>query len=326
MIILPKSPKILGMAKKFKPRPSNNNENPLPEFEVTGLYNFPFFSDAYYHMISASWGQLLVYGFVGYLSVNLLFGTLYWLQADSVVNSDGGWLESFYFSVQTFSTIGYGSMSPDSTWAHILVTIESFIGLVAVAVGTGLIFSKFSRPSARINFSKTMVVHLRNGIPTINFRIASERAGSRIINAKMRLSVMMSTQTAEGHEVRRYYPLKLVRDEMPMFALMLNLFHEIDEDSPFYGMESEEFHERVGMFVASFEGIDDIFLQTVQANNVYRIEDIEYGAEFVDMIEFSKDPNGKRILRHENLSKTISVNMQNPSESIKEPLDDLETG
>lgn len=315
------------MARKtIKPKPANRNENPLPEFEVTGLYNFPFFSDAYYHLISASWGQLLVYGFVGYLFVNLLFGTLYWVQADSVVNSDGGWLESFYFSVQTFSTIGYGSMSPDSTWAHILVTVESFIGLVAVAVGTGLIFSKFSRPSARINFSKTMVVHYRNGVKTLNFRIANERSSSRIINAKLRLSVLLTTKTAEGHEVRRFHPLKLVRDEMPMFALMLNVFHEINEESPFFNMTPEEYKENVGIFVASFEGIDDTFSQTVQSNHVYQAKDIEYGAQFVDMIEFEEGPDGKRILRHENLSETAPVDMMYPPlESVKEPVDDLET-
>ncbi|MFT5195237.1 MAG: inward rectifier potassium channel [Cellvibrionaceae bacterium] len=312
------------MSRTKKPKPATKNENPLPEFEVTGLYNIPFITDAYYSMLAASWWQLFVYGFLAYLIINLIFGTLYWVGPDSVVNSNGSWAEGFYFSVQTFSTIGYGSMSPNSTWAHTLVTLESFIGLVAVAMGTGLVFSKFSRPSARINFSKTMVIHQRNGVSTLNFRIASERSGSRVINAKLRLSVMMSSQTAEGHEIRRYHPLKLVRDEMPMFALMLNVFHEVDEDSPFYEMDWETYQDRVGMFVASFEGIDDTFLQTVQANHVYMAKDVEYGAQFVDMLEFSKDPSKKRILRHENLSKTIPVDMQHRSKSIKEPGDDLE--
>lgn len=313
-----KKPRII------RPKLTNKNENPLPEFEVTGLYNFPFISDAYYSLISATWGQLLLFGFIGYVLVNLIFGTLYWMQPNSVVNSSGSWVEAFYFSVQTFSTIGYGSMSPDSTWAHILVTIESFIGLVAVAMGTGLVFSKFSRPSARINFSKTMVVHNRNGVPTINFRIANERSSSRIINAKIRLSVLLSLETAEGHSIRRFYPLKLVRDELPMFTLMLNLFHEVDEDSPFFGMDREMYKEKVGLFVASFEGIDDTFLQTVQANHIYRAEAIEYGAQFVDMVEFADGDSGIRVLRHENLSKTVAVTQHNASESIVEPVDDLE--
>ena len=315
------------MARKtIKPKSANRNENPLPEFEVSGLYNIPFITDAYYSMLAATWGQLFLYGFLAYVIVNLVFGTLYWIQPSAVVNSEGSWAEAFYFSVQTFSTIGYGSMSPNSTWAHILVTLESFIGLVAVAMGTGLVFAKFSRPSARINFSKTMVVHYRNGVKTLNFRIANERSSSRIINAKLRLSVLLTTKTAEGHEVRRFHPLKLVRDEMPMFALMLNVFHEVDEDSPFFNMTPEEYKENVGIFVASFEGIDDIFSQTVQSNHVYRAEDIEYGAQFVDMIEFEEGPDGKRILRHENLSETIPADMMHPPlESVKEPVDDLET-
>ncbi|MFK7801637.1 MAG: ion channel [Anaerolineae bacterium] len=313
------------MSKRIRPKAATKNENPLPEFEVTGLYNIPFITDAYYSMLAASWWQLFAYGFIAYLIINLVFGTLYWVGPDSVVNSNGTWAEGFYFSVQTFSTIGYGSMSPNSTWAHALVTLESFIGLVAVALGTGLIFAKFSRPSARINFSNTMVIHKRNGILTLNFRIANERASSRIINAKIRLSVLITAETEEGHDIRRFYPLKLVRDEMPMFALMLNVFHEVDEDSPFYGMSAEDYHKRVGFFVASFEGIDDTFSQTVQANHVYRAEDIEYGAQFVDMIEFSKDPNGRRVLMHENLSETIPFDMGHSSESIEEPVDDLET-
>jgi len=276
-------------------------------------------------MLAASWWQLFVYGFFAYLVINLIFGTLYWAQLDSVVNSGGTWAEGFYFSVQTFSTIGYGSMSPNSTWAHTLVTLESFIGLVAVAMGTGLIFSKFSRPSARISFSKTMVVHPRNGVRTLNFRIANERASSRIINAKLRLSVLMRVVTKEGHELHRFFPLKLERDETPMFALMLNIMHRIDADSPFYNMNPDEYHDKVGYFVASFEGIDDTFLQTVQANHVYRTEDIEFGVQFVDMIEISNDSFGKRVVRHENLSKTEPIILAAESDSLEEPINDLET-
>ena len=92
-------------------------------------------------------------------------------------------------------------------------------------------------------------------------------------------------------------------------------------------MTAEEYHKNVGCFVASFEGIDDIFSQTVQANHVYRSEDIEYGAQFVDMVDFSDGPDSRRVLRHENLSKTTPVDMMHaPLESAEEePVDDLET-
>ncbi|MEM8863620.1 MAG: ion channel [Chloroflexota bacterium] len=315
------------MARTVKPKRSSKNENPLPEFEVSGLYGLPILNDAYYAILSASWSAMILYAFVAYVVTNLLFGTLFWLGGpESIGNSDGSWLNAFYFSVQTFSTIGYGSMSPTTTWAHVLVTLESFIGLVAVAVGTGLIFAKFSRPSARINFSKKMVVHNRNGIRNLNFRMASERSDSRIINAKIRVSVLITLETDEGHMIRRFFPLKLTRDEMPMFALMLNVYHPVDEDSPFFNMDADTYREKVGFFVVSFEGLDDTFLTTVMANHIYRPEDIEFGAEFVDMIEFAgDDPNGKRIVRHENLSKTFSVSMDLANEAEDEPIDDLET-
>ena len=307
----------MGKSKTRTVRP----DNPLiPEYEVTGLYGLPFISDAYYTLLAASWWQLFAYGFLAYIILNLIFGTLYWIVPGSV-NSDGSWIQSFHFSVQTFSTIGYGSMSPTNTYGNILVTLESFFGLVAVAIGTGLVFSKFSRPSARIDYSETMVVHPRNGKMTLHFRIANERADNRIINAKIKLSVLMKVVSDEGHELSRFFPLKLERDEMPFFALTLTVMHTVDEDSPFFTMTPDEFHEKVTFFVTSFEGIDSTFLQTVQANNFYHKDKIVYGEKFVDMIEFPDGPEGRLVLRHENLSKTEPLAL---NETYNEPMDDLE--
>lgn len=306
---------------KSKTRRVKSENSLLPEYEITGLYGLPFVTDAYYTLLGASWWQLFAYGFLAYVILNLVFGTLYWVAPGSV-SSDGTWLQSFHFSVQTFSTIGYGSMSPTSTFGNILVTIESFFGLVAVAIGTGLVFSKFSRPSARIDYSEKMVVHPRNGKMTLHFRIANERADNRIINAKLKLSVLMKVVSEEGHELSRFFPLKLERDEMPFFALSLIVMHVVDEDSPFFTMTPEEFHEKVTFFVTSFEGIDSTFLQTVQANNFYHKDDIVFGEKFVDMMELPDGPGGKLIMRHENLSKTEPIEAH---ETFDELVDELET-
>ena len=130
-----------------------------PMWEVAGLDRKPL-SDFYYYLISASWSSLLALAFGGYFIINLIFAALYYFGLDGVANAQpGSFSDAFFFSVQTFSTIGFGAMSPQSPYAHFLVTIESFAGLIAVALATGLIFSKFARPTAAISFSDNILIY-----------------------------------------------------------------------------------------------------------------------------------------------------------------------
>jgi inward rectifier potassium channel len=224
------------------------------------------------------------------------------LGGDVVANArPGSFLDAFFFSVQTFSTIGYGSLGPSSLYADILVTIESFIGLVSVAIGTGLIFAKFARPSARIAYSNVAVIHEHNGVPTLQFRIANERT-SEMLNASIKASILMEEVTAEGQMMRRFHELQLVRDSIPMFSLAFVMMHQITEDSPLYGLTPDNIHDHLLLLITSFEGTDTTFLQTVQARYLYRPQQIRFNEQFVDLIGRTAD--GRLLIQHEKLNET----------------------
>lgn len=252
-------------------------------YSVRGVPLFRL-DDAYYYLIAAPWHKVLAMAFVGYVCINLLFAFLYWVSPGSIAGvGELSFAEAFFFSIQTFSTIGYGALAPQSNYAHMLVTIESFIGLVAVAVGTGLIFAKFARPSARVAYSNKVVIHERNGVPTLQFRIANERK-SEMLNARVHVSILRDELTCEGQTMRRFHQLRMVRSSSPLFALSWTLMHEIDEDSPLHGATAETLADTLRLIVTSFEGTDTTFLQTVQARHFYRPSDVYFGAQFVDII------------------------------------------
>lgn len=270
-------------------------------YELSGL---PFFnpSDAYYYLIAAPWRTLIALAFAAYLLINLIFATLYWLEGNAISNAQpGSFMDAFFFSIQTFSTIGYGALGPANFYANILVTIESFIGLVSVAVGTGLIFAKFARPSARVAFSQTVTIHERNGVPTLQFRIANERR-SEMLNVNIRASILMEEITAEGQTMRRFHELNLVRNSIPMFSLSFVIMHEITPTSPLYGLTAENIHDRLMLLITSFEGTDTTFLQTVQARYLYRPQQIRFNEQFEDLIGRTAD--GRLLVQHEKLSLT----------------------
>ncbi|MCA9982414.1 MAG: hypothetical protein KDD89_16325, partial [Anaerolineales bacterium] len=180
------------------------------EWHNVGLQR-AYLADIYYYLLAASWRKLLGWAFVSYVAINFLFSLLYFIGLDGITGAQpGSFSDAFFFSVQTFSTIGFGAMSPNSPYTHVLVTIESFAGLVAVALTTGLIFAKFSRPTAALRFSEKAVIHDRDGVPHLHLRIVNERQ-NEILNAHLTASVLIEETTNEGHTMRRIYRLPLVR-------------------------------------------------------------------------------------------------------------------
>ena len=137
----------------------------VSRFEIKNLKQ-PWYSDVYHYLLAISWLRLLAVFFLVYVGTNALFGFLYWLGGNDISNvRPGSYADDFWFSVQTYSTIGYGAMAPTTTYAHVLVTLEAFAGMMALALSTGIVFAKFSRPTARIAFSRNIVAHMRNGRP-----------------------------------------------------------------------------------------------------------------------------------------------------------------
>lgn len=260
-----------------------STNRPPYDYTITGQPLRPW-SDLYHYLMRGSFVRVLAFASLSYVATIALFAILFFLGGDCVQGAESGsLLDDFWFSVQTFSTIGYGGMLPKTPYAHALVTIESFVGLAGVAVVTALMFSRFARPQARIGFSEQVVVCNRNGVPTLQFRIANERQNS-IYDVHVRLHVLVEHVTAEGQSMQRLVELPLEVDETPIFILQLTVIHRLDPDSPLAGLSPENAAERLRFMVASFSGTDDALIQSVYARRLYTADDLAFGSRFEDMI------------------------------------------
>jgi inward rectifier potassium channel len=194
--------------KPLSTRPSIYQSGRL-RFEVKGLRITPL-QDLFHFLMRTKWSRLLGAFVLIYAGVNAVFATLYRLGGDgTILNArPGSFADDFWFSVQTFATIGYGNLAPQSTYAHLLVTLESFCGMLSVALGTGILFAKFSLPKARVAFSKNVIVSQRNGQPCLIWRIANRR-GTSLLDAAAQAHVLMDEVSAECTRMRRNHQLEL---------------------------------------------------------------------------------------------------------------------
>lgn len=233
-----------------------------------------------------SWRWLVSMFALVYVGTNLLFATLYWLDP-MAVEVDGGlsYGDAFFFSVQTLSTIGYGALAPASVYSDVLVTIESLVGILGVAVGTGIIFTKFARTRAGVMFSDKIVINVRNEKPCLMLRVANAR-GNEVVEAEIRVSILLTETTMEGVSMRRVVDLELLRNNSPVFSLSWTVMHVIDESSPLHGMSLQELADERAIVIVTLTGIDNTFSETVHARKIFLSEDVSLGERFVDVIDF----------------------------------------
>jgi inward rectifier potassium channel len=239
-------------------------------------------ADLYHALLASSWGALGLAAGCGYLAVNALFATFYALQPGAVTNATS-WVDCFFFSVQTMATIGYGVMAPATPWAHALVTIEALVGMLGVAMTSGLFFAKFATPQANLVFSNVAVVGLRDGVPTLQFRMANAR-NNRIVEASVRVSMLADHVTAEGERIRAFEDLVLVRDNTPMFALSWLVQHRLEGSSPFARLTREELERRDAELIVTVTGVDETFRQSIHGRWGYRMSDLRWDHRFVDAL------------------------------------------
>lgn len=259
-------------------------------------------TDVYHELMRSSWLFTITVLFLGWVFINGVFALLYLLGGDCIGATDPtSFLQAFSFSVQTSSSLGYGAMHPTTDWAHVVSNLEAFAGVLMVAVGTGLMFAKFSRPTARIEFADTLLLQMRDGQPSIVLRVANQR-GNRIVQASMHLACFRDEQTPEGHTLRRLIDLPMTREQTPTFALSMTLVHPIDPSSPLAALTVDELREEVVSFVLTVSGLDDTFSQTVHAQHYYGPEQLAVDATFVDMLETTDA--GMLAVHHSRLSQT----------------------
>ncbi|HUK60225.1 MAG TPA: ion channel [Stellaceae bacterium] len=241
------------------------------------------FEDAYHRLLTMPWRLFFALIAFNYAAFNAIFAVLYRLQDGSIIGADRGFADAFFFSVQTMATIGYGEMRPATLYANVLVSIEVLLGLVGFALATGVIFARFSRPTARILFSDVAVVTSHDGRQTLMFRAANQRA-NRILEAQVTLTLARNETTAEGDWIRRLRDLPVERRRTPLFRLSWTVMHVIGAESPFHGAAPAELAANEAELIATIIGIDETLSQTVHARHSYAADKILFGRRFADIL------------------------------------------
>jgi inward rectifier potassium channel len=258
------------------------------EVITEGIVN-PVFHDLFHHFMTVSWPRLFTTLAAFFLVFDLLFGLLYYLVPGCIANlNPPGFAGDFFFSVETLATVGYGEMHPQTFYGHSVAMIEIFVGLMSLALITGLMFARFSRPRARFLFTKNAVVRPIAGKSTLIFRAANERQNV-VQDASARLRMLRNEVTEEGYRIRRIVDLPLLRSQHPMFTLGWTLMHVIDDASPLSTETADTLANSKTVFVLSLSGTDENTGQTLMARGEYSSDDIRWNSTFHDILEEAPD-------------------------------------
>ncbi len=264
----------------------------------------------YVFMINTSWPVFVATVFAGYVVANLVFAALYlWVGVEHLRGADVSTLSeraqsAFFFSTQTFTTLGYGRISPDGLATNIIASFQALLGLMALAIVTGLVFGRFSRPAARVAFSRQMVVAPYQSGSSLQFRVANRRSDDNLMEIDARI-LFMTVETTERGMMRMYKPLALERPVIMFLPLTWTIVHPIDDASPLRGLTAEDLARLQAEFLILIKAFDDTFFQTIHVRHSYRHEEMVWGAKFVTA--FEPDKEGKMVLDLTRLSEIVPV-------------------
>lgn len=251
----------------------------------------------YHWLITISWTHFMLLTVVFYFSVNFIFAGGYYLCGSDALNGTDSttftehYWNCFFFSVETFATIGYGALNPRNAAANWLMTFEAFFGLISAAMATGLLFARFARPNAKILYSDHAVIAPFKEGRALMVRIINQRSSQLInIEAQMIFSWM---QEKDGRRIRQYHTLPLDRQKVTFFPLHWTIVHEIDQKSPLHGKDDQFLKEAETEMFVLITATDETYSQTVHSRSSYRYDEIIWGAKFRDI--FEKSAKGKAI-------------------------------
>ena len=257
-------------------------------------------NDLYHFLRTASWLYVFALMAAAFLIINVVFAAiLYFTHAEILNAHPGSFMDRFWFSVQTVATIGYGYLAPMDTVSNVIVTIESFVGIIFTAMITGICFSKFSTANARILFSRAIAISDHEGRPALMFRMANERS-TAIVEATVKVSMIRDELLPSGERLRRFYDMSLRRNQSPTFALSWTVYHSIDATSPLWTLTPEELAAANTGFIVTFTGIDDSLAATVHTRHTYTFEDMHWNSRLVDIVsnEIGDDGVPVRIINY----------------------------
>jgi inward rectifier potassium channel len=248
-----------------------------------------FWADISHRCMTASWPAFIGGAALIFVAFNAVFAVFYWIGDQPISNvPDRAYIDYLYFSIETLSTAGYGDMHPQTHYGHFIATVELFTGIFSMSLMTGLIFARFSRPNARLLFADHPVISSHEGEPTLMVRLANERHNI-IGNATAKLWLLRNVVSKEGQSLRRFFELPLVRNEHPALALSWTLYHVLDEKSPLYGLNENDYDAFNVSLVVVVTGYDVVAAQTIHARRSYDHTDIRFGQRYADILDTLED-------------------------------------
>ena len=275
----------LAKIRRIKPRKHSLGTR---EVVTHGLHT-PLSSNVYHICMTVRWPVFFGTIAAVFLMVNLLFTILYSLGNNAIANlNPAGFLGRFFFSVETFATVGYGDMHPQTLYGHLVATSEIFLGLISIALMTGLIFARFSRPRALIMTARHPVINTFQGKQTLTIRAANARQNV-IVDARAKLRLIRNETTAEGMEIRRLYDLLLIREQHPIFSLGWSIMHVIDESSPLFGQDAESLKKTKAGLILTMSGVDETTSQIMHSRHMYTADAIRWGHKYVDLLSTNEE-------------------------------------
>jgi inward rectifier potassium channel len=263
----------------------------------------------YLFLISIPWPAFLSLVSAAYLAVNTIFAGFYYalgpghLQGGDSPHKFDRFLNAFFFSAHTLTTVGYGNIAPSTVSANILAVVEALIGLLGFALATGILFGRFSRPSARIGFSESALIAPYEGRTSLQLRILNRRP-----NALMEMEatvILMMVEGEPGKQKRTFQGLTLERDTVDFLALTWTVVHPIDEASPLFGKTKEDAERKQAEVIVLIKGFDETFSQGVRARYSYRFDEIVWNAKFTPAFEF--DHTGNMVLNIDKVGNYVAL-------------------
>jgi inward rectifier potassium channel len=256
-------------------------------------------SNNYHNLITMSWSKFWLIVLTCYLIANLVFASIYVSMGSGSLDGAEGdsffehFMDAFFFSAQTISTVGYGHISPHGMFSNSVAALESMIGLLAFALATGLLYGRFSRPSAKIKFSKNLLVApYQDGGRGIMFRLANLRRNTLI---DLQMEVIFSyNEDVDGKKIRRFLSLELERKRVSILTMNWTVVHPLNDDSPLRDITPEDMQKGEATFAVLLKAFDDTFSQTVHSRTSYQYDEMVWDAKFKPA--FDRDEDGRLVL------------------------------